>query len=207
MQIIIKSKQMQVTPTLRQHIERKLQRLSRLLDDDTRVDVLVCEEQTRRANDRFSVQLTLSGSAHPIHSEVSAVNARTALDLALDKVSAQLERFKDRRKARKHVAARFKVLALSRSGQLSTVEEEPAEWSESEQAEATVESEANEEIWSRVMEIRRLPARPMNDHEVIAHMEKNGDSFYPFFNAETNSVNVMYKLDQGGYGLLVPAME
>lgn len=196
---------MQVTPALRQRIERKLQRLSRMLDEDARVDVTVTEEQTRSANDRFSVQLTLSGNTHPIHSEVSAVNASTALDLALDKISAQLGRHRDRLKARKHESARLKVLALSRSGQLSSTEEEPGEVTEL--VEASVEKGANEEIWTRVLEIRRLPTKPMNDREVIALMEKDAVNFYPFFNEETNSVNVMYKLDQGGYGLLVPSTD
>jgi putative sigma-54 modulation protein len=47
----------------------------------------------------------------------------------------------------------------------------------------------------------------MSDREVIAEMEMSGLSFYPFFNEETRSVNVMYRLDKGGYGLLVPALE
>jgi len=47
----------------------------------------------------------------------------------------------------------------------------------------------------------------MSDQEVIAEMDKYGLSFYPFFNEETGSVNVMYRLDTGGYGLLVPALE
>jgi putative sigma-54 modulation protein len=38
-------------------------------------------------------------------------------------------------------------------------------------------------------------------------MKKTGSSFYPFFNEETNSVNVMYQLPEGGYGLLVPTVE
>ena len=29
----------------------------------------------------------------------------------------------------------------------------------------------------------------------------------PFFNEATNSVNVMYRLNKGAYGLLVPALE
>jgi putative sigma-54 modulation protein len=47
----------------------------------------------------------------------------------------------------------------------------------------------------------------MNDQQVIAQMEAHSLSFYPFFNEETNSVNVMYRLETGGYGLLVPALE
>lgn len=207
MQIVIKGKQMQVTPQLRQRIERKVQRLARLLDEGARVEVTVAEERTRSAHDRFSVQLALSGNVHPVHSEVSALNASTALDLVLDKVVTQLGRQKDRQTTvrRQHTPA-VKVLALARSGQLSSLEEDEEDLA-NDHPETSLEEESNEEIWSRVLEIRRLPTRPMSDQEVIAQMEKSGVAFMPFFNEETNSVNVMYRLDQGGYGLLVPAVE
>jgi putative sigma-54 modulation protein len=204
MQIIIKGRQMQVTPELRQRIERKVQRLSRLVDEGARIEVTVSEEQTRSARDRYSVQLALSSNAHPIHSEVSALNASTALDLVLDKVVTQLGRQKHRQTSvRRHQTAR--VLSLSRSGRLATLDEEEEELEVA--VDGAVDEGHNEEIWSRVMEIRRLPTRPMDDHEVIAEMEKSGAAFYPFFNGETNSVNVMYRLEDGGYGLLVPTLE
>ncbi len=208
MQIIIKSRQMQVPAQLRQKIERKVQRLSRLVDENSRVEVTVTEEQTRSAQDRFSVQLALSGCAHPIHSEVSALNASTALDLVIDKVVTQLGRQKDRQKTARHRAVPVRILALSRSGELSTYPEEDAEQETSnEDAVPAVQEAHNEEIWSRVLEIRRLPTAAMTDQEVIEHMEREGVAFYPFFNEETNSVNVMYRLAEGGYGLLVPAVE
>lgn len=218
MQIIIQGKQTQITAQMRQRIERKLQRLSRFIDEDARVEVTVTEEQTRSAKDRFSVQLAISGTTHPIHSEVSALNTHTALDLVLDKVTSQLSRQKGRQTTqRRHGSSPVRVLALSRSGQLSSVEEEEQSESDNQEEEeqdggdgyfaSSVEQTHNEEIWSRVMEIRRLPTKPMNDQEVIAHMEESHAAFFPFFNAETNSVNVMYKLEQGGYGLLVPALE
>ncbi|HZO73572.1 MAG TPA: ribosome-associated translation inhibitor RaiA [Ktedonobacteraceae bacterium] len=204
MQIIIKGRQMPITPQLRQRIERKVQRLSRFVDGETRVEVTVTEEHTRSAHDRFSVQLALAGIASPIRSEVSALNASTALDLVLDKVIAQLGRQKGKQTTVRRQNAVVKVLALSRVGVLSPIDES----NELEQRiDAAVDEQRNEEIWSRIMEIRRLPTRPMNDQEVIAQMEKSGASFFPFFNEETNSVNVMYRLDKGGYGLLVPAIE
>src|SRR5215472_8283926 len=123
MQVIIKGRQMQVTPQLRQRIERKVQRLSRLVHDDSRVEVTVIEEQTRSSNDRYSVQMALSATPHPVHSEVSAINVNTALDLVLDKVVTQLGRQKDRQtKARRHPAMPEATLSLSRSGQLTTLE-------------------------------------------------------------------------------------
>ncbi|HLG61816.1 MAG TPA: ribosome-associated translation inhibitor RaiA [Ktedonosporobacter sp.] len=204
MQIIIKGRQMPITPQLRQRIERKVHRLSRFVDEETRVEVTVTEEHTRSAHDRFSVQLALAGIASPIRSEVSALNASTALDLVLDKVIAQLGRQKGKQTTVRRQNAVVKVLALSRVGTLSPIDE----GNEADQhVDAAVDEQCNEEIWSRIMEIRRLPTRPMNDQEVIAQMERSGASFFPFFNEETNSVNVMYRLDGGGYGLLVPAVE
>ncbi len=218
MQIIITSRQMEITPRLRQHIERKVQRLSRLVNQDTRVEVIVAEERTRSARDRYSVHLAISGASHPIRSEVSAQNANMALDLVLDKITAQLGRQKDRQKTTlRHRTPAMKILSLSRSGELSPVEGEQDTLDKqisdqdidslNEQFHPTITEERNEEIWSRVMEIRRIQTKPMNDQEAIAQMVSLGISFYPFFNEATNSINVVYRLDTGGYGLLVPDME
>lgn len=218
MNIIIKGKQMEVTPRLRQYIERKVQRLSRLVDEDARVEVTVTEEQTRSAHDRYCVQLALAGGVggfHPIRSEVSGLNANKALDVALDKVLAQLGRQKGRHTtAVRHRTPPVKVLTLTRSGDIYPLEgnEESDDGVgevgelDGEYANIPVEHEQNEEIWLRVLEIRRVPTKPMDDQEVIAQMELSGASFLPFFNEATNSVNVMYKLGNGGYGLLVPEL-
>ncbi len=220
MNIIIKGKQMEVTPRLRQYIERKVLRLSRLVDEETRVEVTVTEEQTRSAHDRYCVQLALAGGAgsfQPVRSEVSGLNANKALDVALDKVLAQLGRQKDRHTtAVRHRTPPIKVLALTltRSGDIVPLEEDGETYDSISEidgeyasyANIPVEQEQNEEIWSRVLEIRRVPTKPMDDQEVIAQMEVLGVSFLPFFNEATNSVNVMYKLSQGGYGLLVPEL-
>jgi len=218
MQIIITSKQMEITPRLRQYIEHKVQRLSRLVNQDTRVEVIVAEEHTRSARDRYSVQLAISGASHSIRSEVSAQNANMALDLVLDKITAQLGRQKDRQKTTlRHRTPAMKILSLSRSGELSPVEDEQDTLDKqisdqdidglNEQFHPIITEERNEEIWSRVMEIRRIQTKPMNDQEAIAQMVSLGISFYPFFNEATNSINVMYRLDTGGYGLLVPDLE
>lgn len=203
MQIMIKSKQMDVSPRMRAHIEQKLQRLSRLIGD-ARVDVTVVDEKTRSAKDRYAVHLEISNLRHlnPIRATASDINVKTALDVVLDKVTSQLGRQKSRHaSAHRLPVSPLKVLALSRSGDV-------AEGEEMSVGETSLNEEENEEIWSRIMEIRRVQTKAMSEQEVIARMEQEGLSFYPFINSETNSVNVMYRLSDGtGYGLLVPAME
>lgn len=210
MQITIKGKQIDVSPRMRAHIEQKLTRLLRLVGDEARMNVTVVDEKTRSAKDRYIVHLELSNVRHlsPIRATASNVNVKTALDLVLDKVTAQLGRQKSRHTtAHRLPVSPVQVLALSRSGSLSEIEEAsfPEETVFDDMALSATE---NEEIWSRITEIRRVETRPMAEQEVIAQMEREGLSFYPFINSETDSVNVMYRLATGeGYGLLVPATE
>jgi putative sigma-54 modulation protein len=207
MQIIIKAKQTQITPRLRQIIEQKVQRLSRLVDADTRVEVTVTVEQTRSARDRISVQLALTNTAHQVRSEVRAASAKIALDLVLDKVHAQLGRQKGRlTTTRRHRTPGVKILSLSRSGRIVPLLAENEAAAAGEMVDS-IALEDNAEIWSKVVEIRRVPGKPMDDQEVIAHMETFGLTFFPFFNEATGGINVMYRMDKGGYGLLVPELE
>jgi ribosome hibernation promoting factor len=207
MQITIKSKQMDVSARLREHIEQKLRRLSRLVGDDARMDVTVVDEKTRSAKDRYAVHLACSNVRHVnvVHATATDINVMTALDLVLDKVTAQLGRQKGRHTtAHRLPVSPVHTLSLSRTGEVS----ETTEVSKGEtRTEEALTSAENEEIWSQIMEIRRVETKPMNDHEVIARMEQENMTFCPFINAETASVNVMYRLPDGqGYGLLVPAL-
>ena len=148
------------------------------------------------------------------------MNANTALDLVLDKVTTQLGRKKGREKAAMRLrTSPAEILSLSRSGKLSPMEDGRSTIHQQGNDQVTTDvhmgtqptpsiaDEHNEEIWSRVMEIRRVHTRPMDDQEAIEQMEAFGLAFYPFFNEATNSVNVIYRLDTGGYGLLVPDLE
>lgn len=204
MQITIKSKQMDLSPRMRAHIEQKLQRLARLVGDGARMDVTVTDEKTRSAQDRYAVHLELTNvrQLNPVRATASNINVKTALDLVLDKVMAQLERRKSRQvTAHRQPVSPVQVLALSREGSVAGSVAETSE-------DVTLNTEENEEIWSRIMEIRRVATGPLNNQEVIARMEEEGLPFYPFINAETGGINVMYRLnDSQGYGLLVPTTE
>ena len=44
----------------------------------------------------------------------------------------------------------------------------------------------------------------MDELEAIEQMELLGHDFFMFFNAETGQVNVLYRREDSGYGLLEP---
>ena len=45
---------------------------------------------------------------------------------------------------------------------------------------------------------------PMHEEEAIEQLELLDHSFYMFMNAESEQINVLYRRDSGGYGILIP---
>ena len=54
------------------------------------------------------------------------------------------------------------------------------------------------------MRTKRFPAKPMSLDEAITRMDMVGHTFFAFHNAETDEINVVYRRNDGHYGLLEP---
>lgn len=69
------------------------------------------------------------------------------------------------------------------------------------------ENEEDESFESEQFELiksKSFAVKPMDIDEAILQMELIGHSFYMFRNIENEDINVVYKRNGGGYGLLVP---
>jgi putative sigma-54 modulation protein len=53
-----------------------------------------------------------------------------------------------------------------------------------------------------VVRTKSFDLKPMDSEEAILQMNMLGHSFYVFTNAETNQTNVVYKRNDGRYGLI-----
>ena len=72
-------------------------------------------------------------------------------------------------------------------------------------AEAPAEIEpVYEEASFDVVRTKRFSVKPMDVDDAITQMELLGHNFFLFMNAENNSMNVLYRRNDGSYGLLVP---
>jgi putative sigma-54 modulation protein len=58
-----------------------------------------------------------------------------------------------------------------------------------------------------IVRYKRFPLHPMSAEEAIEQMELLGHDFYVFFNAEEEGINVLYKRNDGNYGLLQPELD
>ena len=59
----------------------------------------------------------------------------------------------------------------------------------------------------QIVRTKRFAVNPMDAEEACLQMELLGHSFYMFLNAETGEVNVVYRRNDGAYGLIEPILD
>ena len=112
------------------------------------------------------------------------LNAQAVLSVVKDKSTIELTCFVDKIVLR--VAKRFKKQEAFHPEALATpVEEETIE----------------------VVKRKHFVVRPMDVEEAILQMNLIGHDFFMFFNAETESMNVVYRRHDGFYGLIEPELQ
>ena len=175
MEVSIFARNMEVTPRLREHVELKVGKLDRYLPWIEEARVDLTVESTRSAAHRQVAQLTVRVPGTILRAEERTQDMFASIDVVLDKMYRQIARYKGKRRDRWHAAA--EALPI----------EEPAEETEGE-----------------IVRVKRFEVRPMAPQEAIEQMELLGHRFYIFLNADENAINVVYKRDDGNYGLLQP---
>ncbi len=100
MEITVSGRKCEVTGEFRDQVEEKLSKIERIDERVDRVLVQVCREHNpRRASEAERVELTFHTTRGTVvRAEASAADRLAALDAALDRLSAQVRRYRDRRK-------------------------------------------------------------------------------------------------------------
>jgi putative sigma-54 modulation protein len=181
--IEIFGRSMDLTENMHDYAQKKVSRLVRFLNDidETRVD-LAYEKSARNAADRQVAQITIHGKGFILRTEERADDLFAAIDAATEKMQRQIERLKGKRQR-------------GRGDGKSAADVTP---------EAITE---NEEPISALTIARRkeFTLYPMDETEALEQMILLGhDNFFVFYNANTNSINVLYRRRDGTYGLISP---
>jgi putative sigma-54 modulation protein len=62
-------------------------------------------------------------------------------------------------------------------------------------------------LFDQVVRKKQVLMKPISVDEAILEMNMVNHDFFMFINAETDEVNVVYKRDDGNYGVLEPATD
>jgi len=189
MELRIHARNVEVTPRLQEHVEKKVSRLDRYLPNIHEVRVDLAVERRKQGQDQHIAQLTVRNTRGMIlrAEEKRQGDIYAALDVALDKMYRQIERYKGRRKRRG--GGRF----AESDADFAAVEPTPIETAEAEEEEKT-----------SIVRRKRVLLVPMTEEEAIDQMELLGHSFFIFYNAETAKIGVLYSREDGNYGVLEP---
>lgn len=174
MDIHITGKNIEVSQTVQDYLERKLGKLANHLPAMNEFKVEVSQERTKSPDHRFVVQVTLNSAGTLLRGESRAVNMLTAIDEVARVMARQAERFKGR------LYQRGKGVSLRR---LSPPKETPA-----------------------IARVKRFPLQPLAPEDAAEQMEMLGHSFFLFLNPETGGVNLIYRRQDGRYGLIEPVV-
>jgi putative sigma-54 modulation protein len=177
MELQIAAKNIEMTPALRQYVQRKINKFPRHLPGILESKVEITAEGTKSPQQRFLVRVTVAPKGAVLHGEERADDVFAAIDRVADVMTRQLEHFKGKRYEK----------GRGTSFVRGTTE--------------TPVIEATPEI-----EIEHPVLKPMPIADATDQLELSGQNFFLFLNPETKEVNLAYKRKNGDYAVIQPEM-
>lgn len=172
------SRNLEVTENLTDQIYKKVSGLDRYLEDIVEARVDLASTNARSAEERQVVQITVKGKGFILRAEERSADIVTALNIATDTLQRRIKRYKGKRNQR---------------------------WRQGIDGSEEIIEEIDELESPVIARRKRFPLRPMDEWEAIEQMELLGhNNFFVFYNAQSESINVLYKRFDGSFGLIQP---
>ena len=185
MQLSVTFRHMEPSDALKDYALDKLSRLEKYLDSVIEANVVLSVEKFRHIAD-----VTILSDGLKINGQEQTEDMYSALDMVADKLERQVKRYRQkikRRKDRKSITAK--------EVRIDVIAPEP------------FEDESESEGSPQVIRAEQIFAKPMDVDEAVMQLELASETFLVFTNADTEKINVLYRRDDGNYGLLEPMTE
>ena len=174
MKITITGRNLSLTDGLKNGVEKKLGKLDKFFQAETPCNVTL---STQKDMQKIEVTIPVKGSV--IRAEEATPDMYQSIDLVVDVLERQIRKYKNKLIQRHQAASDFSS---------EFIEEKPAQ--------------DEEEI--KIVRTKHIDLKPMTAEEACLQMELLNHNFYVFLNAETNTVNVVYKRHDDTYGMIEP---
>lgn len=193
MQVGITARHTNLTEALKEYIEDRMQRLEHFVDPPASAHVVLAVEKYRQ-----SAEITLQGNGFTFHGTDETDDLYTAVDNAVDKVRRQIEKHKTRN-FKGRVRERQLQSEAAKSQPESSEPPEERSYEEEEQVDLARLGEA-----PPVVKTTPVSIKPMSVEEATLQLLSRDTRFFVFRNASTDEINVVYPLEDGQIGLIIP---
>ena len=191
MKFSVTFRRMDATDAIKQYAEEKVKKIKRYFPEPITAHVVLSLE---RYQHRADINITLSNGLVLKGSETSE-DMYSSIDLAVGKIERQVRKYKD--KIRSHKPATGPMLAFRRH----VIEEDPRP-ARQEPEQEPPETGPDGEPLPRVIRSDSFTAKAMTVEEAVMQLNLMNNSFLVFTNADNQAINVIYRRNDGNYGLI-----
>lgn len=184
-------RKMDATDAIKQYAEEKVKKIKRYFPDPINANVVLGLE---RYQHRADINITLHNGL-VLKGSVTSDDMYSSIDLAVGKIEKQVRRYKD--KIRSHKPQSGPAFAFRRD----VIEEEEALPVKEPPAKIAVE-EVGPEGLSKIIRSDSFTARSMTIEEAVMQLNLMNNAFLVFTNADNEAINVIYRRNDGNYGLI-----
>jgi putative sigma-54 modulation protein len=186
MLIQIKGKNFEITDALKAYVEKKLPKLEKYFHDLKEAVVTMSVQRGLHV-----VEVQLEGDGILLRGEERrGTDMYGSIDQVVEKLESRVKKFKGKLydktiaegpKEKETIREGIRTESLGPEGFEGEIEEAPT-----------------------VVRTKKFAMKPMTPEEAAQQMELLHHDFFVFRNAQTEDVNVVYKRDDGNYGLIEP---
>jgi putative sigma-54 modulation protein len=167
----------EVTPAIRRHVEEQFKKLEHIFDGSSAdAHVILAVEKNRQTG-----ELIVHWRDHTLTAKDTNADMYMALSRAISKIEKQAIKLKKKIIDRKHGSPKTSVAVAKTDGQLKA-SPPPV----------------------RIVNARRYNVKPMTAEEAALELSDKTDQFLVFRDADTDRVGVLYKRQDGNFGLIEP---
>ena len=194
MTITVSGRKMPVTDALRQYAEEKVGNAIKAVDADTVSTEIVLYTEKNPANPLPAIcEVTVRVKGHIVRVEESEEDMYAAIDVAAAKVARQLRKYKTR-------VLDKKVRATERIDTDFDLLDIPEE--EFDRVAAEFDRLMDELSEDEIVRRKETEFTPMTEEEALVQIDLLGHDFFAYTDRDTNLVHILYRREDGGYGLL-----
>ena len=172
MKITYTARKVNLRDNFKERVEKKLSKFDKIFSDDAQAAVVVTLEKNRQ-----TVEVTIRDNSMVYRAESTMPEMNDALDRVVDVIAGKLRKNKT------------KLSKRLREGTLDDLI-------------VTTPDDEIEETEFEIVRKKQIMLKPVTVDEAILQMNMVNHSFYMFVNADTGAVNVVYRRNDGAYGLL-----
>ena len=141
---------------------------------DSQIELQLSAENNPSIKDSHVAEATVTTKGPVLRARESSHDMRASIDQLVDKLERQVTRYREKRGRRRRASRQAPDEGIP-------MPEEP-----------------------QIVRTKQFAVKPMTPEEAVLQLELVGHDFFVFRNADTDTINIVYRRKKGGYGLIEP---